>query len=403
MTRNARRWVLIVLSSGLAIILVFILLKTASFVGAWAEEDTGQNAIEYFDPQDYPTPVAARTTYTPNVSSIHFDLVGALAIAAGFSVTDAATMQAYSQGTDSGNLPGANPVYTFTADPANYPPAPPITSVPTSALCPSPATTAPTVTLGATDIMTENGNTIEVFTSRFGPYGTFFHEPHNRADELGAIQDWATGQTDVLTAVVTFGYSSTAKYDWQGIANIYETTPCFVTDTARVDTGNITAGSVAAFGIYLHSLGDNWSHQECLSATEALGWPFAAHVQVDGQDDPFWPCRWTSHHQEFGKPDTFPESNRTFTGTVEVYKALYTYALQSERTLYRPISLTAEGGHILNTLYDFVHNTGSFSVPRPNQPTRRELADELRTWALQTRQDNPAYWKHQLYLPALMK
>jgi len=409
MAHSYRRLTLMVLSVCLGALLTFSLLMSVSRVSGWAEEGTELKPLYYYDPLD-PRPIAQRATYTPGVSSIHFDLVGAFAVAAGFSVTDAATLQAYSQGTDSGKLPGANPVYVFDANPNNYPLAPPITSVITSTICPSPATTAPTVTLGSTDVMTENGNTIEEFTSRFGPYGVFFHEPHNRPDELGAIHDWAFGKTDVLTGVVTFGYSSTVTSVWPRVyqakqmGNIYAATACFVTETVRIDTGSIQPGSLKAMGIYLHSLGDYWSHRDCISAVDSLGLPFAAHVYTPGirLNDPLYPCRWDSHKVEFGPANTYPESNRTFTGTVEVYEALYAYALQSNRTLYRPISLTDEGDHILNTLYEFVHDTGLATNTRIGL-TRRTVADQLRTWALQTRQANPVYWKYRAFLPALMK
>jgi len=407
MLRKRRQWLLIALTSCVAIVLLFTILKTFSYVGAFAEEGTELKPLAYFDPLD-PTPLASRTTYTPGVSSVHFDLIGALAIAAGFSVTDAATIQAFSQATDSGNLPGANPVYVFDADPNKYPVAPPITSVMTSTFCPSPSTTAPTVTLGTTALMTDSGNTIEVFTSRFGPYGIFFHEPHDRPNELGAIHDWAFGATDALTGVVTFGYSSTVTslwpkvYEAKAIGNVYASTACFVSETVRIDTGSIQPGSLPALGIYLHSLGDHWSHRECIAAADKAGLPFAAHVYTDGIrfDDPLYPCRWTDHKAEFGPPDTFPESNRTYTATVQLYKALVSYARQSERTIYRPIGLTDESNHIANALYDFVHNSGT-ALNVSKEPTRRTLADDLRTWALSMRETNPAYWKHRLYLPAV--
>ncbi len=384
-----KRWKALALGPGLALLLLCGLLLALSSARAFDEED-----IEYFDPLDY-SPIASRPTYSPTVSSIHFDLVGALAIAAGFSVTDAATIQAYSQGTDSGQLPAVDPVYTFDADPDLYPVAPPITSVVTSTHCPSPTTTAPTVTIGSTNMMTD---CISCFTSRFGPYGVFFHLPHDRPDELVAIRDWALGQTDVLTGMVVFGYSSTAQSMWEGIANIYESTPCFVTETVRVDTGSIQPGSLEAFGIYLHALGDHWSHQACIEAADAEGLPFAAHVLPSGPSDPLWPCRWTSHQFEFGDPAEFPDSNRTFTATLVTYEALTAFAAQSDRPLYRSIPLTAEGNHLYDALYEFVH-TATATEPM----VRRYLADDLRNWSLATRAANPAYWKYRTYLPLIVR
>jgi len=385
--RNRRRWIMLVFSVLVPLLAAYGLLRFLP--SAWSEEE-----ISYFDPLDY-SPLDQRETVSPTVSSIHFDLVGALAIAAGFSITDAATIQAYSEGTDAGNLPTVNPVYTFDADPNNYPVPPPITSVITSTICPSPATTGPDVSMGSTDQM----SCLECFTDRFGPYGVFFHMPHNRPSELGAIEAWALGLTDTLVGQVIFGYSSTVAFEWQDPAyNIYETTPCFVTETATIDTGSIQAGSLPAFGIYLHSLGDNWSHKECIAAADSEGYPFAAHVKVDGPQDPLWPCRWTHHKVEFGDPQLFPDSNRTFSGTLALYDALTRFAAQSERPVYRSIPVTAEGNHIYNTLYTFVHTT---TVRHPE--VRREIADELRNWALETRESKPDYWLNRLYLPLTIK
>ena len=380
----------------LIVALLTFLLLTLSMIGplsgfqaqAWSEEN-----IDYFDPLDY-RPLDERDYVSPNVSSVHFDLVGALAIAAGFDMTDAAIIQAYSEATDAGPLPEENPIYAFDADPANYPVAPPITQVTPSDICPSPETTAPTVTMGSANF--DMMECPECFTDRFGPYGVFFHMPHDSADELDAIHDWAWGLTDALIGKVTFGYSSTAQFDWQGTANVYETTPCFVQEYHVVDTGGIEPGSLQALGIYLHSLGDYWSHNDCLAAADALDLPFAAHVTVTGKTDPLWDCRWTHHTVEFGDADRFPDSNRTFNGVLALYQALIDFAQQSERPIYRPIPLTAEDNHIYDALDQFVH-ASTYLRPRP----RRVIADELRQWALETRETNPLYARERIFLPIL--
>lgn len=365
-------------------------LTTLPTVRAWSEEN-----IDYFDPLDYRS-ISQRDYVSPTVSSIHFDLVGALAIAAGFSITDAATIQAYSQATDSGPLPEENPVYDFDADPIGYPTAPAISTVVTSTICPSPSTTAATVTMGSADF--DMMICPECFTDRFGPYGVFFHMPHDSADELGAIHEWAWNITDTLIGKVTYGYSSTANFNWRGIANVYETTPCFVQETYPVDTGSIQAGSIEALGIYLHSLGDYWSHRDCIAATDAQDLPFAAHVTVSGSDDPLWACRWIDHSFEFGNPDDFPESNRTFSGTLALYDAMVDFAQESNRVLYRSIPLHAEDNHIYDTLYTFVHTS---TTPQPDE--RRVIADELRNWALDIREDEPAYWRPWAFFPLLLQ
>lgn len=376
---------------GLSLSLAAGLLYTLATVQAWSEEN-----LEYFDPLDY-TALDQRQTTTDTVSSIHFDLVGALAIAAGFSVTDAATIQAYSQGTDAGPLPDANPVYDFDADPANYPVPPDISQVPPSPHCPDPTTISNTVTMGNYEASKDKMDCPGCFTDRFGPFGVFFHEPHSNTLELGRIHDWAFQSGTVLTGVVIYAYSSTVDGPFGGAANIYESTPCFYAEEARVDTGSIQAGSPAALGIYLHSLGDYWSHKECLEAADSENLLFAAHVLPKGKTDPLWPCRWTSHNVEFGDAAAYPDSNRTFTGTLAVYQALVDFAAQSDRPVYRSIPLHAENNHIYDTLEQFVH-TSIFGNPEP----RRQLADDLRNWALQTRTENPDYWLHSLYLPAVL-
>ncbi|HBY93766.1 MAG TPA: hypothetical protein DEP84_07310 [Chloroflexi bacterium] len=374
------RFGLVVLAPCAAILL---LLSTLSGVGAWSEE----TLLYFYDPA-----AASRLLYTDTtVSSVHFDLVGTLAIAAGFSVTDAATIQVYSQMVDPGRLPANEPIYSFKA--TSYPAAPPITTVMTTTYCPSPATTAPTVTMGMTDLLECPG----CFTSRFGPYSPFFHFPHDRPDELGAIRAWAFGQTEDLIGIATFGYSGTVQFTWQNYVNIYDVTPCFVTATATVDTGGIVPGSPEALGIYLHSLGDNWSHGDCIAAVDAEDKLFGAHVAVT-TGHPLAPCRWTGHSLEFGDPERFPDSNRTFTGTLALYDALVAFSEQSARALYRPIPITAEGNHISDTLYTFVH-TSTYANAHP----RRKIADDLREWSLQTRASNPAYWRHRVLLPLLLK
>ncbi len=385
------RWLILLASSLVGAAMVVGILVVMPEVRAWDEEN-----IEYFDPLDT-TPITSRATVSPSVSTIHFDMVGALAIAAGFSVADAAVIQAYSQGTDSGNLPAANPVYTFDADLTNYPVPPAITEVTATPYCPSPETTDDFVTLGTydEDLM---GDCPGCFTSRFGPYGVFFHFPHARSDELYAIEDWAYGRSPELTGTVIYAYSSTARSFFEEIINVYQSSNCFVSRTVTIDTGSIQAGSPQALGIYLHSLGDNRSHSDCITAADAENKLFAAHVRPEGPTDPLTPCRWLSHEVEFGSPNN--NTNRTFNGIVAVYDALLAYAAETGRNVYRPIPIDAENNHIYDAIYSFVYETGAAS-DSDGPMNRRILADDLRNWALQTRAQNPAYWP-QVFLPAMM-
>ncbi|NUQ39692.1 MAG: hypothetical protein HUU23_18270 [Caldilineales bacterium] len=378
-----RRWTRLGIASLSCVLLLLALAGILDHSAAWDEE---QNLF-FYEPWLDPALV-----YSPTeVSSVHFDLVGALALAAGFSEADAAAIQLYSQLTDSGILTGSS-IYRTADAPVSWPSPPDPAETPPSPFCPDPAATAATLSMGMTDTVECPG----CFSSRWGPYNIFFHFPRDRVNELQALERWAFGDpADPLIGVATFGFSSTARFDWQGLVNIYEITPCFITTTHAVDTGGIAAGSLEALGIYLHSLGDHWSHGDCIAATEAAGLPFAAHVQA-GANDPLAPCRWLMHEGEFGHPQLFPSSHRTFTGTLALYDALVAYSLQSERPLYWPIPIDGEGQYLYNALYQFVHSTAA-SNPTP----RRQQAEALRGWALQTRVADPAYQRWRLWLPLL--
>ncbi|MFZ2419615.1 MAG: hypothetical protein WA029_00610 [Anaerolineae bacterium] len=360
---------------------VMLLMLWAALGQAFDEE-----RLYFYDPQVTPRTVFSDT----EVSSVHFDLVGSLAIAAGFSEADAARIQVYSQMVDSGRLPVGQPIYSFTA--SSFPSAPPISSVMTDTFCPSPSTTAPTVTMGSLALV----ECPSCFTSRFGPYTIFFHFPHDRPDELQTLRAWAFGDVDSLLGVATFGYSGTYSYTWLNVANLFETTPCFVTTTQTVDTGDVVAGTPPAFGVYLHSLGDNWSHGACIEAADANGLPFAAHVLRDGPNDPLYACRWTSHEAEFGDPAQFPDSNRSFSATLALYQEMIAFSQSTGFARYHPIPLTAQNNYLYNKLYTFAH-TSTSANPQP----RRRLADDLRAWALQTRQGNPAFWRFRAVFPLL--
>ncbi|MBK9233847.1 MAG: hypothetical protein IPO15_24150 [Anaerolineae bacterium] len=197
------------------------------------------------------------------VSSVHFDLVGSLAIVAGFSEADAAHPGLLADGGQRTPAGGSADLQLHSQQLSS---APPISSVMTDTFCPSPSTTAPTVTMGSLALV----ECPSCFTSRFGPYTIFFHFPHDRPDELQALRAWAFGDVDSLMGA-TFAYSGTYSYTWLNVADLFQTTPCFVTTTQTVDTGDVVAGSPPAFGVYLHSLGDNWSHGACIAAADANG------------------------------------------------------------------------------------------------------------------------------------
>lgn len=375
--RKWRRNLLLVTVTLLVAALFSLTLATAL---AWDEEN-----LPFYDPLNPSYPINGEES----VSSIHFDLVGALAIAAGFSEQDAATIQLYSQMTDPGTFTAGGASYAFDADPTAFPMAPPLSQATPSAACPDPQHTVEEVTMGGTGLIECPG----CFTSRWGPYNIFFHFPHyDRAEELGALESWAMGERGDLAAIATFGYSSTVPFTWTpvytiaNVANIYEATACFITQTVpAANTGSIHSGSVQALGVYLHSLGDAWSHRECIEAADAQGEPFGAHVTVKGPEDPLWACGWLMHEVEFGGDHS--DSSRTYSGTLAVYTALLQYASQSTAPIFRPMDLDDQGGYLDAFLHTYI------TTSRGDSLQRRELAQGLRRWALFTRANQAVYWK----------
>jgi len=94
-----------------------------------------------------------------------------------------------------------------------------------------------------------------------------------------------------------------------------------------IDIG-VKPGSLEAFATYLHSLADAYSHRDCVAATDALGWGWASHTVVFGEDS-IWECNYTpvrlrnddSHGREFGK--AYPaDSQRTDEAIRAVYSEL---------------------------------------------------------------------------------
>jgi hypothetical protein len=130
------------------------LIASAALVWAFAEEPLG-----WRDP-------ATGVTYSePDISTIHDDLTYVLALAAGFSITDAKTLQIWDQLVDSEALPGAVVSYTnaggayYTApDPATVCTNP----IHSNLIWPRPEDMVVSISI----------------TSRYGQYSPFFHFPH---------------------------------------------------------------------------------------------------------------------------------------------------------------------------------------------------------------------------------
>jgi hypothetical protein len=227
------------------------------------------------------------------VSTIHDDLTYALALAAGFDITDSITLQIWNQLVDSEQLgPGAAVSYTNCGGGAFYPTPDP------SVVCPS----GPNCTHAIWPQWSRMTESSTCVTSRYGPYSPFFHFPHRsgplQARDIGALHDWAWGITNTLTAYEVYAWRRPLSLTAMQTNYRY-------TRTAVITTG-MAAGSLEAFATYQHSLADAYSHQDCVAAMDALGMPWATHTITQFGDPSVPACNYnplnyssTDVHGEF--------------------------------------------------------------------------------------------------------
>jgi hypothetical protein len=350
------------------------LLAGVTLVWAFAEEPLG-----FRDPN-------TNVTYSaPEISTIHDDLTYVLALAAGYSITDAKTLQIWDQLVDSEALPGA--VVSYTNGGGAFYPAPDPDSI-----C---------VAKPHANVIWPLNNRMVVSTSvssRYGPYSPYFHFPHlsgpyaNR--DIGALHDWAWGITNTLVAY--------EAYAWGGPLELtVMQASCLYTRMAVITTP-IQPGSLEAFATYLHSLGDGYSHRDCIAAMDALGKPWATHTTpadlAAGIDVPacFYkpndPTSTDVHGREFF---TYTDSLRTDAAIRAIYGELVARSLQREG-LYFPIGLDTpiSGAQTLSdTLSIFVHQ---WDYDHPTE--RRNYADQLAV-AVQARRQA----MNHVYLPVIVR
>ncbi len=328
-------------------------------------------------------PIHFRDPYTgqtgedwPEVSTIHDDLTYALALAAGFSITDSITLQIWDQLVDSEQIgPGDEVRYTNCSGGAFATPPDP------DEVCgfkphnhliwPMP------------DAMQDPDHCI---TSRFGPYSPFFHFPHNNPQELGALRDWAWGNKTQLIAYEAYAWGGPAEHTVMQAS-------CRYTRTAVVTT-SIQPGSLEAFATYIHSLADYYSHRECIAHMDALGMPWATHTLTGHPPcdyNPANPRPDDVHGREFY---TYTDSLRTDEAIQAIYQELVARSLQGEG-VYWPLDMdtplpSLDGSPTLSeTLSTFVHQ---WQFQQASE--RRAWLDKVVPAILAARQA-----RYELYLP----
>jgi len=361
------------LSMGRLIITIGVALTIGvAIAAAFAEEPVG-----------WRDPATGLTYDAVDVSTVHDDMTYVLALAAGFDITQARTLQTWDQLVDSEALPGAVVSYTNGGG-AFY-------TVPNSqTICGGNAITHSQVIWPRWDSLT----VADSITSRYGPYMPFFHFPHISGTlatrDIGALHDWAWGLTNTLVAYEAYAWGLPGQLN----STVMKAT-CRYTRTALITT-TIPAGSLAAFGTYIHTLADGYSHLDCITVMDELGMPFPTHTtpEIDGSYPAcdYHPRNIQSddvHGREFY---TYTDSLRTDLALRAVYAQLVARSLAGDGRyppldLNAPVSSTATFSQALSTFvhqWDFNHAA-----------ERRAFADNLAQLVLRQR--------HRIYLPLMLK
>lgn len=351
-----------ILFSRVRVLRVLLVLSLAVLCGvtlvfAFAEEPLGFRE----DGLTFPTP--------PETSTVHDDMTFVLALAAGFSVTDAHTLRIWNQLTDSEQLSGTH-VYSNGVGGAFY--TPPNSQT----ICGGLAITHSQVIWPRNQDMTISTS----ITSRFSPYSPYFHFPHldgpRAAGEIGTLRAWGWGSAGSLMAYEAYAWGR------DGVANstVLQAT-CRYTRTAVITTG-IPAGSLPAFATYLHTLADGYSHRDCIAALDALGLPWSTHTTPPIDESvpacdyyPKSPAADDVHGREFY---TYTDSLRTTEALRHVYLELAARSLGREG-VYAPLGLDTpiSGTQTLSdTIGIFVH-TWDFEQPQARRAYADALAQQL--------------------------
>lgn len=186
------------------------------------------------------------------------------------------------------------------------------------------------------------------FSDRYGPYSNFFHFPYEA--DLIALRNWALTPSTTLQAGVQLAYG--------GPADTLYTAQCYrYPSPGTVDTGDVSSGTVKAFAIYLHTLGDSYSHGVCRDNWGNKSNPPRYTHTV--QNDPYG-CAFAEHTLEFGCPSSnqevpFVENNVYASGAI--YEELLSWAASQS---YTPLvsSFGAHDDWLLRQVQRYALNAG---------------------------------------------
>lgn len=165
------------------------------------------------------------------------------------------------------------------------------------------------------------------FTNRFGPWAVQFHFPladaqatRETSEDLRQMRAFAYGQADVLSARSVYAFGPAGSSLWA--------TECYPpARRENLATGDkVKKGSVAAFGTYLHSVGDSYSHGYCQRRWSSTTPPWVYHAPVD-EPSAVEGCGFNDHTWEFGCPDDARRAE-FLTGVVDGGLAVFGELLQ---------------------------------------------------------------------------
>jgi hypothetical protein len=368
----------------LALTLGLFLAVRANSVRGFAEEELGFRDRDgtYYPPTgDFPD---------NRISTVHDDLTFALAIAAGFTTTDSHTLRIWDQLVDAEILPSTPVSYTYGNAGFTAAPNPLWACIgknharqiwPTARFDPD----------------------TSAVTSRFGPYSPFFHFPHLAGSDLQALHDWAWGTSDTLEGTEAYAWGRLTDFT---LMQAVQDGGCIITRTATISMP-VAAGSLEAFATYLHSLGDAYSHADCLAALAAQTppAPWGTHTVPMLGDPSIYACDYNpakpqnddAHGREFGS--VYPDAQRTIAAARAIYAELSARSLSREG-LYGPLPLTTTltvSGTETTLDGAIVHFVTDWDYDEATQ--RREYADSL----VQALLSQPRAAIRRVYLPLVVR
>ncbi len=374
-----QRWLLYV-----AIALGLCLTVGAVSVLGFAEEELGfrdRDGVYYPPSGDFPD---------ERISTVHDDLTLALAVAAGFTITDSHTLRIWDQLVDSEALPGTPISYTY-GNAGFYAPPNPLTA------CIGKNRARQIWPTAKFDADTS------AVTTRFGPYSPFFHFPHLKGADLNALRNWAWGNSDTLEGYEAYAWGRLNDFT---LMQAVQNNGCIITRTVTISMP-VPPGSLEAFATYLHTLADAYSHADCMDALAAQTppAPWGTHTVPALGDTSVYACDYNpanpqnddAHGREFGS--VYTDSQRTIDAARAIYADLSARSLAREG-VYTPLPLTTTltvSGTETTLNNAIAHFAATWKYDQPAQ--RREYVDRL----VEALRAQPRTAIRRVYLPLALR